>query len=400
MRAVISTPAVMILALSACSELDYRYVNPPRVNANRTGKFLPNADYYLGKFEPATVAMIQQGSFDQAWAAAACAAWKLRHPNGLSSTPDSSSALAACAGDPASASDAPASAKAFLMSGVAASDRLCAQWFDQLSVAQAHTDFTRDLVSSLGGLAAAASGLAGASTAAVAGIGAGTGFLTGTLNSAEANFIVAPDIGVVQQLITDQRKNAATDLDSVESYTYEDALRMLIAYDSTCSHQAVKRAVNQSVTNSVNRTPNATVPQYLATSIQSIFAAGTTVTTDDVVSLYAIFVAADVSDSDKAKFQNRLVSDKLMDKSQKLINLRDKSNGAPENAKIAIKAILGAPELKAALDAAVKGTAVPTPAPASGTNTLLFSAPALRAFPPVPVRPKVPSSGGLIPPPP
>lgn len=286
--------AMAAVLLSGCSALDPRYINPPRIDNNaarlesQPNAFMQNAGLYIGDLNAASTD-IQQGSFAQAWAAAASATETgVEAARRRATGPGQPELATTFTYDPAREQRL---AKVFLLRGVAVSDRMCAQWFDRLAKAQAEIRTGQDAVTGIGALTASLAALTGGATAVTGAIAAGTGFGSGLLGSLDSNFVVAPDVGIIQQLITAQRHNAANSFVAAD-YTYDTALATLANYETTCSHQAVKSVVNQSVANSsasVAKDFSGSISQLVLNVMQGYFDSATVkLTVDDVVGLYAL----------------------------------------------------------------------------------------------------------------
>jgi hypothetical protein len=85
------------------------------------------------------------------------------------------------------------------LSGMQQVDALCDEWFRQLALAQSELKATDDLVTAGGTLTAGILALANATNAVVGAVALATGFAHSLLTTAQANFIVAPDVAVVAQ---------------------------------------------------------------------------------------------------------------------------------------------------------------------------------------------------------
>jgi len=140
-------------------------------------------------------------------------------------------------------------AKLYLGAGITLSDRICKIWFKELGEAQGIAEANRDVLSNMGALSAAVMGLAEVSSAAVGGAAASFGFLESTLTSEVANFIVAPSIAHVENLVNIRRAEAAFTLRNISDITFFEAEAALINYDNSCSRNAVKQIVDNTVTN-------------------------------------------------------------------------------------------------------------------------------------------------------
>jgi hypothetical protein len=141
-----------------------------------------------------------------------------------------------------------AKARRYLASGIALSDQLCGNWFQQLGRAQAEANANADLVSGAGALSSTIMGLAGAAAPAVGALAGATGFVQSSIRSEQANFIVAPDVSVVQSLLNTSRQTKAAELLQLgQDYDYETATIKLTGYSNMCSHLAIRRLVTASV---------------------------------------------------------------------------------------------------------------------------------------------------------
>jgi hypothetical protein len=251
-------------------------------------------------------------------------------------------------------------AKVMLARGIVVSDRLCANWFRKLSESQAVMQMNADLVGNTGALAGAIMGLTNTAGPVIGGTAAATGFLQNEAASIQANLIVAPDVGLVQELINLNRKAKATTLLAPAQITYEDALSGLISYDNDCTHAAVKRLVNQSISKNADSTAALSNPvlSLLVSTLQSdtLFGPQFNLQPADVINLYGYLVMDSAAAS--SKFAAALTSRKL------LVNgaIQD-SHGAMKAATLAaVKAILSASSTAAVLNAAAANGPVTTAA--------------------------------------
>ncbi len=263
------------LSLSGCSDWNpggYSLINPARFDgdADNQAKIVKNASIYIGTL-PDPEAM-KAASFGAAWATAAK--------------------------DGATSLENKPSAKIFLLRGVALSDRLCAGWFDRLATLQAKTGIERDFVSNGGALTGALMGFAGASAKAVGSVAAGTGFLGNEVSSYQANVIFAPSLGVVQDLLSQIRRDAAAQFARTD-YNYDTAMATLIAYDRTCSHAEVKQLIDKAISNNTSLPEARTQAQIDVPIVQAMFTTGVKITLDDVVALYGLYVATSPTAADK-----------------------------------------------------------------------------------------------------
>lgn len=138
----------------------------------------------------------------------------------------------------------------YLQSGIALSDQICIEWFRRLGRAQAKVNADRDVISNVGALSAAILGMVDVSSKIVGGVAAGAGFLEDTYTSELANFVVAPDVSQVERVIELNRielaNNFAINFEANKNqFNFEVARGLLIRYDNSCSHLAVKREVNK-----------------------------------------------------------------------------------------------------------------------------------------------------------
>ena len=188
--------------------------------------------------------------------------------------------------------------KSYLSAGITLSDALCSEWFRLLGRAQATVNADRDLLSNVGALSATVLGLANANSAVTGGIAGGFGFLENTMSSEMANFIVAPDVSQVQQNIMLQRVELANDIEnSASQINFYQARRALITYDNTCSHLAIKRVVNDSISSAnVAKRQRASVQiggVYLVkvSNELSSLLASSSISPGDLLPLYAYLVS-------------------------------------------------------------------------------------------------------------
>jgi hypothetical protein len=137
-------------------------------------------------------------------------------------------------------------AKSFAKAGIALSDELCASWFQVLERAKVNHGFDKDLVTNAGALTAVFLELARAGSGPITGAAAAASFLSNTLDSHVANFVVAPDLGVVKDAIDKSRAVRAAEIELAHLDFYK-AYSAVIRYDYSCSHSELKRIVNASV---------------------------------------------------------------------------------------------------------------------------------------------------------
>ena len=262
--------------------------------------------------------------------------------------------------------------RAFLTSGMAVSDELCSDWFRKLGAAQAEVDFTRDLASNLGTLSAVLLGVTGASTKAVSVVAGVTGATVKAIDSASANFIVAPDIGLVQRgigvlrtLKTEELLKAAPQMDFYQAFS------ALTAYDNLCTHNEVKRFVNTALirTNDRNSPESETftlLSGRVIPKLESIFAAGAVVNRDSVAALWALtFYAGPVPAAAKKALLATLKAAKMYDGDKPL--LRDKASG-PAQLRVALYELNAGSDLDRLAAEAVAGADKPGPAGAAAPS--------------------------------
>jgi hypothetical protein len=342
-----------ILIVAGCHTIP-AILNPARIDDSPValygGAAPKNIELFAGNLDEITKNAISEKAFFPTWLAAA----KAQKQDDASST-----------------------AQSMLLRGIALSDRLCSAWFQKLAEAQAKMAFERDAVSSVGGLAASIMGLSGTGAPAVAGVAAATGFGQQLIDSASANFIVAPDIGLIQDLVTQLRAAMVAELTARTPITYDDVLIQLVAYDNTCTHTKVKQLVNQSVTNSTKTaaTDGTAAETTLGLELKPFFAADATLGPDQVVALYGLLVTAvdqpdAVSSTTKAALYKKLQDGKLVAKGSTAAAIQLNLIAAYAAAKEAAKATATITTLlryslsKDVLDAAVKKIVPPPP---SGT---------------------------------
>lgn len=138
----------------------------------------------------------------------------------------------------------------YVMRGVNLIDYRCQAWFRDLAAAQAKIKFTDDMLTAAGTLTAGALGLAGASAPAVGGVAVATGFGHALISSELANYIVAPDVSVVQSAIQQQMQSEHDRIFTLANsgqVTYPLAESALINYSTLCGHNAVKSFINNTV---------------------------------------------------------------------------------------------------------------------------------------------------------
>jgi hypothetical protein len=137
-------------------------------------------------------------------------------------------------------------AKLFAQAGIALSDELCATWFEALERARVNDSFRKDLITNTGALAAVLLELARAGSGPITGAAAGATFLANTVDSHLANFVVAPDLGVVKDAVDKSRAVRAAEIETATLDFYR-AYSAVVRYDYSCSHSELKRIVNASV---------------------------------------------------------------------------------------------------------------------------------------------------------
>jgi hypothetical protein len=144
----------------------------------------------------------------------------------------------------------PQLAAMLVLSGMEQVDALCDEWFRQLALAQAELRATDDLATAGGTLTAGLMALANAGTAATGAVALTTGFAHALLTTAQANFIVAPDVAVVAQT---NRSLRAAEHTCVSTYARAGALdnfrarKFVVEYAQMCTPVAVKELINQSI---------------------------------------------------------------------------------------------------------------------------------------------------------
>ncbi len=194
-------------------------------------------------------------------------------------------------------------AKVYLRAGIALSNDLCRQFFRKLIHVQSTVNADRDLLSNVGALTALITGLAEVDSKIVGGIGGAFGFLEDTINSEQANFLVAAELSVVQDAIAKDRKLRADLLVApAKTYDFYSARDALIAYDDTCSQGAIKRFVLETVATGkdirLNRIKKKRdqlqdqtgqrVVEAAAVGISDLIEGGPILSNDDVLFLYAV----------------------------------------------------------------------------------------------------------------
>ncbi len=218
-------------------------------------------------------------------------------------------------------------AKLFLEAGIALSDDLCASWFQALGQAQVRVNTQKDFAGNLGALTAVLLSVTGAPTAAVGGIAAGTNFSVKTLDSELANYIVAPDVGIVERAVIGERNMMASDILS-QNLGFYQSYSKLVNYDNLCSHNEVKRIVDASVAKTAATANGATTTSgYYNTlvstvlpQLKALFPDGVTLDDGALTALYALVVKKDaLTDAQKTQYQKTLAADKLMDNNGNLL---------------------------------------------------------------------------------
>lgn len=332
-----------VVALTGCGSHPNTLLNPARVDTD----FGPSSLAVGSGATPANVRLLagdlpsandlRGGSFGEAWKRAA-AAGSVCTDKGCDKEPEKTGT---------GVLNRNTVNRAFLLRGIALSDRLCANWFQELSQNQAKLDFFRSGISDVGSLAAAIMGLTRTASPAIGGVAAVTGFGQSLVSDYEANFIVAPDVGTVQQLVETLRAQNAQ-LMVAEELTYEDALRKLIAYDNSCSHAAVKRIVNQSMSKASAEFQgySSSVVTAVLGTLRPLFAVA--IDSDVVVALYAVCVGSP-SDDEKKALVPILTDKNISDEKCAIPKAALQKNVPPE----VVKAILQAAGYKAALEAAM-----------------------------------------------
>jgi len=264
----------------------------------------------------------------------------------LSGIPESGHTFADAFKDSASDPLNGSKAELFLQTGIALSDELCNEWFEKLAQAQVKDMSARDFAGNFGALSAVLLSVTNAGTAAVGSVAAGTNFAQKTLDSEMANYIIAPDIGVVRRAIFVERAIVATDAEMRLSSTelkYPTALQLLISYDNLCSHIEVKRIVNASISSNADNAQggggiSAFYDSLIAAGtreLKEILAANSVVDSNSIEALYALILKPNEITPDAAtNFKKLLVTDGIYDAKG---NVRYKS-GSPDTA---LRVILG-----------------------------------------------------------
>lgn len=289
-----------------------------------------------------------------------------------------------------------------LQAGISLSDNLCSEWFRKLGAAQSKVSANRNIVSNIGALTAALMGFAGAGSAAVGSVAGGFGFAENTFESEAANFIVAPSVAQVQDAIVKLRGNEAEALSS-ESVNRYKALRRLIRYNDTCSHNAVKAYVEQSLSQNANtllggappaaKAFDATYADAIGQELSRLVVGSPAIGPQDVYGLYAILIQK-ISDSCAADLVQRYQNAGILNP-QGMPALRDQAKMGRFNQ------LLLSARLASGFEASIAGVcpAAATPAPpAPGV-----AAPATPSAPQTPpagsgATAPAPPSGGSAPP--
>ena len=248
-------------------------------------------------------------------------------------------------------------ARIMLARGIAVSDRLCAAWFRKLSEAQANASLSTDLAANTGALAGAIMGFTNTAAPVIGAAAAATGFIQNEINSFQTNIIVAPDVGLIQELVNLRRKDKATTLLTNAKITYEEALTGLTDYDNDCTHAAVKRLVNQSISKNAAQSSaySSNVLQLAIAALQSksLLGPDAKLTNDDVVNIYGFLFKPTKDPYVKALSAPRsppLTTDKLITPP----TLQDaKGTSLSKDKMQVIQSLLEAPATKAVLEDAV-----------------------------------------------
>jgi hypothetical protein len=220
------------------------------------------------------------------------------------------------------------SAKLYLDAGITLSDRICTLWFKKLGEAQATYSANRDIVSNIGALSATVMGLASAPSLAVGGTAAGFGFLENTMDSEVANFIVAPSIAKVEKVVLLNRASYAKDLKSQTISNFYEAEDAIISYDNYCSHNAIKRIVDESVTRASDAISDqqekkkfrATIIDRTLAEVEKQLPATVQLAQQDVVALYALYFRSfDLPKSIVGEFSTQLKEKGIIDSSGKIV---------------------------------------------------------------------------------
>ena len=136
----------------------------------------------------------------------------------------------------------------YLDAGMAVSDLFCNEFLSVLAKKQVQLEATRDYANIAGGVAAGVLGLLSAPTAAVAAVGIGSAALDDTLSTTQTNFLVAPDVPLVQRLVEEAREKLRNRLQiELPPNSFPDAQRKLLSYDTLCSFNGIKLLVNDAV---------------------------------------------------------------------------------------------------------------------------------------------------------
>lgn len=139
-------------------------------------------------------------------------------------------------------------ATVYFVAGANLSDMLCNEWFVRLYRSDVAMLETSDAFANTGAAAATMMPLFGAARETTAGVSAGMNwFRQGTLDL-NKNYVIAPDLGHVQRLVTNYRADyykAKIGTDDVKNYF--TATGLLTTYHATCSSAFVKALINRSV---------------------------------------------------------------------------------------------------------------------------------------------------------
>ncbi len=160
-------------------------------------------------------------------------------------------------------------AKRYLYSGIALSNELCNNWFDNLYVTNVTLTQSSDFISSTGSLTSAILGFSRAKSKDIGLIASVFGFAKESNDSLIANYIVATDLTTLAAAINEYRAGYAQQLENTDTpWNYYTARRAIMAYDNSCSALAVKRFVNFRV--SGNKPTEAAQPMFEQTLKQFI----------------------------------------------------------------------------------------------------------------------------------
>jgi len=146
----------------------------------------------------------------------------------------------------------------YVGAGITYSHLLCKDYFDRLTLTKAHRDFAKKETNLAAGLAATVLGLAKASSANIAGVGALFSFGGASYDAYNESFIVSPDLSELERLVKEKqleeevviykKLNASSSLrwpDRIE--TLDQAERALSGYIFHCTVNGMRILLSASI---------------------------------------------------------------------------------------------------------------------------------------------------------